>query len=130
MTGKNLLHRMDQQCKGIFSLPTESGAALGGLPIIVTLGDFHQFPPVNDKPLWAQCPNQDPSLSPYREIWPRFNNVVILTESMRQQGDVAYQALLRRAKNVEMTQDDVDLLNEQTVAKQLARGYEMPPVTL
>jgi hypothetical protein len=129
MVGKKLLYRVDQQCKGIFSLPTDSGALFGGLPVVVALGDFHQFPPVLDQALWAPSPVKGQSLH-LEEIWPRFNNAVILTESMRQQGDVAYQALLRRAKKGEMTQADVDMLNDRTVAKQVARGYEMPAVTL
>jgi ATP-dependent exoDNAse (exonuclease V) alpha subunit len=124
MCGKKRIRSIDSYCKVIYSLPTSSGASFGGLPLLVSLGDFHQFPPVRDRALWA------PNVRSEMELWHRFDNVVILTESMRQQGDCAYQELLRRVKNVEMTQEDVNMLNERTVAKQLARGYEMPSVTL
>src|SRR6266536_3396082 len=73
MVSKRQLHRVNQQCKILFNLPTSSGAVFGGLPIIVTLGDFYQFPPVLDMGLWAPRSTKGPSLYE-EEIWLLFTN--------------------------------------------------------
>ena len=57
-----------------------------------------------------------------------FNQVIILTECLRQKEDQVYQGLLQRARDVTLTQDDVDLLNTCTIAlrqKQLFRDFSI-----
>src|SRR6267378_8162469 len=52
MVGAKLLQKVNQKCSKIWSTPTTSDAILGGLPIIIFLGDFNQFEPIKDTPLW------------------------------------------------------------------------------
>ena len=53
--------------------------------------------------------------------------MVFLIEQMRQAKDVPLQAMLHRARSAALTEDDVAVLNSQTVAARTARG-DIPPV--
>ena len=46
MVGLKLLTCIDEQCKIVKNLDSKSTAVFGGLPAVIVLGDFHQFPPV------------------------------------------------------------------------------------
>ena len=41
------------------SLSPDSPELFGGLPIVVLMGDFYQFPPVKGLPLWRQPTRQE-----------------------------------------------------------------------
>lgn len=42
------------------SLVDENTAIFGGLPIVILMGDFYQFPPVIGRPLWDEvCIEED-----------------------------------------------------------------------
>ena len=98
---------------------------------MLVFGDFFQFPPVGE-PLWTSRPLQSfPDLE--REgwdTWRKFNQVIILTECLRQKEDQPYQELLQRARAVTMTQEDVDLLNTHTIAQRMARGERLPELSI
>jgi hypothetical protein len=49
MVGCKMLTCVDEKCSRIWPLSSGSSAVLGGLPIILFLGDFNLFP---DTPLW------------------------------------------------------------------------------
>jgi hypothetical protein len=59
-----------------------------------------------------------------------FNQVIILTECLRQKEDQVYQGLLQRARDVTLTQDDVDLFNTCTIALRQARGETLPELSI
>ena len=64
-------------------------------PIVVFMGDFHQFAPIKAQPLWQTSKN------PRAATWHRFTDVVILDEQMRQHDDSEFQALLLRGNAVD-----------------------------
>ena len=61
-----------------------------------------------------------------KAIWNRFNKVIFLTEQMRQAEDLLFQSILERARSATMTEEDVAILNSQTVAARVARGEDPP----
>lgn len=85
------------------------------------LGDFKQFEPVQDTPLWKETGDPEGG-----RIWKEFDNIIFLTEQMRQKNDLIYQGLLQRARDGTTDEDDVKLLNQQTTAARLLRG-DIPP---
>jgi hypothetical protein len=97
------------------NLNSNSTAVFGGLPVVIVLGDFHQFPPVKAGALWQQPRNHDEEWG--QELWHMFKDVVLLDEQMRQQQDPDYHQLLKRIRNATVTQADVDLLNTRVVTK-------------
>jgi hypothetical protein len=113
MVSLTMLDTINQQCNKICSVARDATAVLGALPIVVFMGDFHQFAPINAQPLW-QTPKSPRALLE-QAIWQRFTNVVILDEQMRQHEDCAFQSLLRRARSGTIITDDIDLLNKQVV---------------
>src|SRR5467141_298159 len=106
---------IDEQCKIVKNLDSNSTAVFGGLPVVLVLGDFHQFAPVKAKALWQKQVSHDEERG--QELWHMFKNVVVLDEQMRQQQDVDYYQLLKRVRNATVTQADVDLLNTRVVTK-------------
>jgi hypothetical protein len=53
---------------------------LGGLPVVILMGDFHQFPPVQGQPLWK--PPRNETEQDEKFIWSQFKQVIILNEQM------------------------------------------------
>ena len=119
MVSTKLLGQVNQHCAKVFELPTSGSAVFGGVPVVLVFGDFFQFPPVGGDPLWTSKPVLSfPDLE--RDgwnTWKMFNQVIILTECLRQKENQVYQGLLQRARDVTLTQDDVDLLNTCTIAQ-------------
>jgi Helitron helicase-like domain at N-terminus/PIF1-like helicase len=109
MVSSHLMNSIDNRCKLVKNLESNSTAVFGGLPIVIALGDFHQFSPVRAKALWQT--QTSPKEKRGQELWHMFKDVVILDEQMRQQRDVDYHQLLQRARNSCVTQTDVDRLN-------------------
>jgi hypothetical protein len=49
---------INRPCNMAKSLPANSSEFLGGLSVVIWLGDFFQFPPVQGTPLW-KLPSQN-----------------------------------------------------------------------
>jgi hypothetical protein len=113
MVSLTMLNTINEQCNRIRALGQDSTAILGALPIVVFMGDFHQFAPVKAQPLWQTPKNPRAALG--QLVWQRFTDVIILDEQMRQHDDPEFQGLLRRARAGTITAADVDALNAQVV---------------
>jgi hypothetical protein len=77
MVSLTMLNTINQQCNRIRAVGKDSTAILGALPIVIFMGDFHQFAPIKAQPLW-QTP-KNPRASFGQLIWHRFTDVVIWT---------------------------------------------------
>jgi hypothetical protein len=115
MVSSKLMDTIDKQCKVMKNLNSNSTALFGGLHVVIVLGDFHQFPPVQAKALWQKQESNDEVRG--QQLWHMFKEVVLLDEQMRQQHDTTYHQLLQRARNATITQADVDLLNTRVVTQ-------------
>ena len=61
------------------------GLHMWKMPILLFLGDFKQFEPVRDIPLWKDNgPTATKDEKRAREIWSQVKDVIFLTEQMRQ----------------------------------------------
>ena len=94
MVDLTMLNTINNQCKIAKSLDRGSPDLFGGLPIIIFMGDFFQFPPVKGPALWKSPRDGNDEDANGRMIWHRFTNVVILDEQMRQAQDPVFQNLL------------------------------------
>ena len=54
MIDLSILSIINNQCKIAKSLNRESPDLFGGLPIVIFMGNFYQFPPVKRPPLWKE----------------------------------------------------------------------------
>jgi hypothetical protein len=80
MIDLSILSTINSQCKIARYLDRNSPDLFGGLPIVIFIGDFHQFSPVRGQPLW-----KDPQISKDNDIdgrliWHRFTDIVILDQ--------------------------------------------------
>ena len=115
-------------------------AAMGGINIIF-FGDYIQYSPVFDKPLYHDFPgttNNDVKKSmklpteneiqqkSARSLILQINCVVILEQQMRTK-DLAYQALLNRVRNGEGTHEDWLLLRTRVIGIGLHISLNDPP---
>ena len=50
----NMLSTINNQCKTAKSLDRSSPNLFSGLPIVIFIGDFYQFPPVRGPSLWKE----------------------------------------------------------------------------
>ena len=127
MVGCKMLVRVDEKCSKIWASRSDSSTVLGGLPILLFLGDFKQFEPVRDTSLWkdngTKATNDEKRA---RQIWSEVKDVIFLTEQMRQEDDLPYQELLQRAETCSLTQTDINLLNTRTVASLESAGLHVP----
>ena len=111
------LARINHRCNIARSSDPNSSELFGGLPIIIFMGDFYQFPPVKGLPLWRQPRPQDKDEETTgRHIWHRFTSVVILDEQMRQAEDPPFRDLLTRARHAKLTEEDVNFLNSKVIS--------------
>jgi hypothetical protein len=108
-----LMDSIDKQCNIMKNLDSNSTAAFGGLPVVIALGDFHQFLPVRARALWQKQESNDEKRG--QRLWHMFKDVVVLDEQMRQQQDIWYHQLLQRVRNGTVTQADVDLLSTRVL---------------
>ena len=115
MVSLTMLHTINQQCNKIRALQQDSTAILGGFPIVVFFGDFHQFPPIKAQPLWQTPDAKVPGAMIGQLVWHQFTNVILLDEQMRQQRDLKFQGLLRRARAGTMTAADLTTLNKHVI---------------
>ena len=128
MVSLTMLTTINEQCNRIRAVRQDSTAILGAMPIVVFMGDFHQFGPIKAKALW-QTPTE-PREALGQIIWHRFTDVIILDEQMRQQGDLEFQGLVRRARAGAITAADVATLNGRlTQSLPLGDGLDTACVT-
>ena len=115
MVDLSMLHTINNQCKIAKSLNRGSPDLFGGLPVVIFMGDFFQFPPINGPPLWKDPRHGNDGDSDGQMIWHRFKEVIILDQQMRQAQDPAFRSLLGRARAGALTNEDLDLLNSKVV---------------
>ena len=94
MVDLTMLNTINNQCKIAKSLDRGSPDLFGGLPIIIFMGDFFQFPPVKGPALWKNPRDGNDEEANGQMIWHRFTDVIILDEQMRQAQDPAFQNFL------------------------------------
>ena len=115
MIDLKMLGVINNQCKVARSLPRSSPELFGGLPIVILMGDFLQFPPVRGPPLWKKPRYGNDEDAAGQLIWHRFQNVIILNEQMRQSEDPSFCEFLTRTRQAALTEDDVARLNSKTI---------------
>lgn len=110
---------------------------MGGVNIIL-FGDYIQYSPVFDKPLYynfstattgtnRKLPTENEiQQKSARALILQINCVVVLDEQMRT-NDLAYQALLNRVRNGEGNQEDWLLLQTRVIGKGLPISLKTPP---
>ena len=87
MTDLSMLSKINRQCKIAKSLDRNSPDLFGGLPTVIFMGDFYQFPPVRGPALWKEPRIGNGEDENGQTIWHRFTDVIILDEQMRQAQD-------------------------------------------
>ncbi|KAH7021702.1 hypothetical protein B0J12DRAFT_746516 [Macrophomina phaseolina] len=115
MVDLGMLGVIDNHCKIARSLDKSSTDLFGGLPVVILMGDFFQFPPVRAPALWKEPRHGNEKDEDGRLIWHRFRHVIILDEQMRQADDPPFRHLLSRARAGAFTEDDLSLLNSKAI---------------
>ena len=94
----------------------------GGVDVIF-LGDFIQFPPIGDYPLYYEwnkrnvtAPESKYEIERYlgQNLWKQVNRVVLLDEQMRVT-DKPYKELLNRLREGQCTDNDFEMLNRRVI---------------
>lgn len=119
---------INTHCKVARSLDRSSTDLFGGLPIVILMGDFHQFPPVQGQPLWRIPRNETEEDG--KLIWAQFKQVIILDEQMRQAEDVTYRCLLNRARSGMLTADDLATLNSKAISSLADPQLQISPAVV
>jgi hypothetical protein len=114
------LYLINRHCNLAKNLPTDSTEFFGGLPIVIFLGDFYQFPPIKGTPLWKEASQTNEKEKFAQFLWHQFKQVIILDEQMRQSSDVAFRELLSRARTGTFTEKDRDFLNSKVISSLVA----------
>jgi hypothetical protein len=119
MLGARTLHAVNQQLC-VFRGSTED---FGGIPVVLWLGDPHQFRPVQERSVLVPSDDfpwdggkvfrleQRYEHDKAHTLWKKFTTVVMLHEQVRAAGDPQLQRLLVRVRQGQADQTDVDLLN-------------------
>ena len=94
MIDLSMLSIINNQCKIAKSLNRESPDLFGGLPIVIFMGDFYQFPPVKRPPLWKEPRVGNDEDTNGQMIRHQFTNIIILDQQMRQAEDPNFRSLL------------------------------------
>jgi hypothetical protein len=118
------LNVINNQCKVARSLPRTSPDLFGGLPIVILIGDFFQFPPVRGPPLWKtpRYGNEEDAVG--KLLWQRFQNVIIIDEQMRQLEDPSFADFLTRTRQATLTKGDTTRLNSRVIRSLTDPGLE------
>jgi hypothetical protein len=96
MTGASHLDLLQERLSTIFN---PERRLFGGLSVMF-FGDFWQHPPVGALPIYLS------------KNW-QISHSILLTEQMRQAGDVQYTNFLRAVRNRQVTQKHLDYINER-----------------
>lgn len=120
MMDLSMLTVINNHCKMARSLERGSPDLFGGLPIVILMGDFFQFPPVRGPALWKEPRRGNAEDENGRLIWHQFRDVIVLDEQMRQSEDLSFRALLHRARTSTLIEDDLHLLNSSVVTSLVA----------
>ena len=78
MVSSILLDSIDRRSKVVKSLDSNSTAVFGGLHVVIFLGDFRQFSPIQARALWQ--PQRNSSEERGQRLWHMFKDVVLLDE--------------------------------------------------
>ncbi len=113
MVKLEILSNIGKQLAKAQGLSNSSIAVFEGLPIIIVMRDFYQFPPIAGRPLWGK-PQTDENHNG-KTLWLSFSLVITLIQQMCQQSNPIFAQLLRRARKGALTQADVSILNEKVV---------------
>jgi len=113
MIDLSALSTINTHCKTARSLHRSSPDVFGGLPLVMLIGDFHQFPPVRGQPLYK--PPRNEKERDGKLIWHQFTQVIILKQQMRQIADLPYRNLLARARSGTLTVNDIATLNSNVI---------------
>jgi hypothetical protein len=124
MTDLSIMSTINNQCKIARSLDRSSPDLFGGLPIVILMGDFHQFSPVRGPALWKEPRDGNDEDANGQIIWHQFTDVIILDQQMRQADDPAFRDLLGRARTATLTEDDLAVLNSKTITSLLGPDLE------
>ncbi|KAJ5091039.1 hypothetical protein N7532_009723 [Penicillium argentinense] len=106
MLDLTMLSVVNNHCMIARSLDRSSPDLFGGLPVVILMGDFFQFPPVRGPALWKDPREGNDEDANGQMIWHRFKQVIILDEQMRQSEDPSFYGLLTRARRAGLTQRD------------------------
>jgi ATP-dependent exoDNAse (exonuclease V) alpha subunit len=112
MVGLSLLARLNRVVKTAKHFKPE--VSFGGVNVIF-FGDYLQYSPVMDKPLYAtfvalpQCTERDIEMQCAHKIMSQINCAVELTQQMRTE-DIRYLELLNRLRKGQTTIEDYQLL--------------------
>ncbi|KAH8743852.1 hypothetical protein F5883DRAFT_512064 [Diaporthe sp. PMI_573] len=121
MLGGRTLYMVNEQLRKLRGCTED----FGGIPIIVFCGDFHQFRPVQDRPIllpsaafpWheekAFRTEQRYQHDRAHALWKKFTTVVMLKEQVRASGDPELRGLLTRIREGTQDRADLDLLNQR-----------------
>jgi Helitron helicase-like domain at N-terminus/PIF1-like helicase len=115
MVDLSMLSTINDRCNIARSLDRSSTDLFGGIPIIIVMGDFYQFPPVKGTALWKEPRKGNAEDEKGLWIWHQFTNVIILHEQMRQAQDPGFRDFLDRVRTTTCTEDDVAMLNSKAI---------------
>ena len=115
MVDQSMLSTINDRCNIARSLDRSSTDLFGGIPVVIVMGDFYQFPPVKGTPLWKEPRKGNAGDEQGLWIWRRFTDVIILHEQMRQAEDPDYGAFLDRVRTTTCTEDDIAMLNSKVI---------------
>ena len=115
MTDLTTLSTINNRCKIAKSLDRSSPDLFGGLPIVIFMGDFYQFPPVKGPALWREPRDGNDEDANGQIIWHQFKDVIFLDQPMRQARDLRFRELLSRARAATLTEADLAFLNQKVV---------------
>jgi hypothetical protein len=76
MVDLSMLSTMNDRCNIARSLDRSSTELFGGIPVIIFMGDFYQFPPVKGPALWKEPRKGNAEDAKGLWIWHQFTNVI------------------------------------------------------
>jgi hypothetical protein len=124
MMDLTMISVIDNHCKIAKSPDRSSPDLFGGLPVIIFIGDFFQFPPVRGPALWKEPRRGSGEDEHGRLLWHQFKQVIILDEQMRQSEDAPFRDLLSRARTGTLTEADRSILNSKTITSLVSPQLE------
>ena len=117
ISNTRLLH-IHQRLKEIFG--ASSSKIFAGISIIA-VGDLHQLPPIQQKPIFCKFSNEVHNLS---HPWHEFK-MIELVEIMRQKDDQPFVELLNRVRVAQHTEADIDTIQSRAVDVNDKKNYPL-----